>query len=129
MAQIDFIYNGTKTTIYCQLEDKMKKICETFANKVQIDKTKIYFLYNGKAITESFQEMTYEQMANSEDKMKNKMNILVNDNFDPDPDPETLVKSKDIICQKCKEITRIDIVNYKIKLSECKINIKSKTYY
>ena len=120
MAEIEFIYNGTSSKIQCQLKDKMKDICESFANKAQIDKTKIYFLYNGKAITGSFQEMTFEQMVNSEDKKNYKMKILVNDN-NPEPwDNPDIVKSKDIICPKCKENARIDIVNYKIKLSECK---------
>ena len=59
-------------------------------------------------------------MVNSEDKKNYKMKILVNDN-NPEPwDIPYIVKSKDIICPKCKENARIDIVNYKIKLSECK---------
>ena len=120
MAEIEFIYNGTSSKIQCQLKDKMKDICESFANKAQIDKTKIYFLYNGKAITGSFQEMTFEQMVNSEDKKNYKMKILVNDNNPEPSDNPDIVKSKDIICPKCKENARIDIVNYKIKLSECK---------
>ena len=59
-------------------------------------------------------------MINSEDKKRNKMNILVFSNESTNND--NIVKSKDVICPICGESIRMDIINYKIKLSQCKNN-------
>ena len=34
MAKVVFIFNGVKTTIQCQKEDKMIQICQKFATKI-----------------------------------------------------------------------------------------------
>ena len=43
---------------------------------MQIDINKIYFIYNGNKINENF---TFSEVINSEDKERNKMNILVSE--------------------------------------------------
>ena len=81
MKKVVFNYKGLDIVIQCKLNDKMKNICQNFANKAQINKDKIYFVYNGKAGNQFNEELTFLEMINSEDKKMNKMNILVYDNI------------------------------------------------
>ena len=56
----------------------MKIICQKFKNKIKIAKNNIIYSYNGKiGINE---ELTFEEILNSEDKKRNKISILVYDN-------------------------------------------------
>ena len=107
MVNVIFTFNGTNIVIQCKNEDKMKDICQKFISKVGIDINLISFLYNRKQIN---LELTYNEIANSLNKNRKEINILVYDQE----------KSKDIICPKCYENCRIKINNYKIKLYECK---------
>ena len=116
MAEIIFIYNGNKTNIQCNLDDKMKEICQKFAIKTQNDINIIYFIYNGNIINEN---LTFSEHINEEDKKKNIMNILVYDNENKKI-RECLFKSKEIICPICKENNLININDYKINLYGCK---------
>ena len=45
MAQVNFNYNGIKTVIQCQKDDKMKDIFKRLLTKTNIDINKVYFLY------------------------------------------------------------------------------------
>ena len=119
---VEFNYNGTKTIIQCQSNEKMKNICQSYINKIKVDKNNIYFSYDGKAGNQFNEELTFEEMVNSEDKKRNKMNILVFSNeFKDDNDNDNkIIKSKDIICPECKESIKMDIIDYKIILSDCK---------
>ena len=58
-------------------------------------------------------------MINSEDKERNKMNILVFKN-EIKFDENDFIKSKNIICPKYGESIRFEVLNYRIKISECK---------
>ena len=58
-------------------------------------------------------------MINSEDKERNKMSILVFKN-EIKFDENDIIKSKNIICPKCGESIRFIVIDYRIKLSECK---------
>ena len=80
MAQIEFNYNGKKTIIQSKLNEKMKNIFQSFVNKVQVDKNKVFFLYNGKEFNQADEELSCEKFINSEDK---KMKILVNEFDNP----------------------------------------------
>ena len=120
MAEVEFIYNGIKTVIQCNINEKMKDICQRFKDKVNIDNNmNIFYSYNGKpGINE---ELTFEEISNREDKRRNKMSILVYDN-----QAEALVinkedkkKSKNIICPECKEKIKMEIKDYKINLYDC----------
>ena len=116
MAEIEFIYKGRKTIIECNLSDIMKDIIKKYKTKVQLLEKNIFFMYGGNNINE---DLKYDEQANSLDKERKKMCIIVED-YDNDPQPISLVKSKNIICPKCKEKAIININNYKILLNKCK---------
>ena len=121
MSEVEFNYNGIITIIKCKLNEKMKNICQYFANEIKINKNEIYFSYNGKAGIQFDEELTFEEIINEEDKKRNKMSILVYKNeFIDNKGENDIIKSKEIICPKCGESIRMDIINYKIRLYECK---------
>ena len=98
----------------------MRDICQRFKDNVQLDHNfDIFYSYNGKVgINE---ELTFEEIANQEDRKINKMNILVNANEKVvEPENSDLIKSKNIICPLCKEYIKMDIKDFKINLYECK---------
>ena len=74
----------------------MKSICKLYANKIEIDIKNIYFSYEkyNDELTLVFQNETSKNENNN------------------------IIKSKSIICPICGESIRLDIINYKIKLSE-----------
>lgn len=76
----------------------------------------LFFLYNGDIIKD---DLTFEEIINSEDKERNKIIILVKSTNDKTLDETDLTKSKTIICPKCGEISKISIYNYKISLYDC----------
>ena len=114
MAEVEFIYKGTNIIIHCNKNDKMKEICEKFINKAQIDKSSIFYLYNGDKINE---ELTFENIVN--DNNINRIKILAN-LIDEELNKNKIIKSKNIICPICKENIGIKVEDYKIKLYECK---------
>ena len=95
MAEVEFIYNGGNINIHCNKNDKMKEIFEKFINKVQIDRNRIYYLYNGELINE---ELTFDKIVN--DKNINKIKILVY-LINEELNKNNLVKSNKIICPEC----------------------------
>ena len=117
---VEFNFYGAKVTIQCKSDEKMKNIYEHYANKIQLDIKKIYFSYDGKAVDQFNEDLTLEDMINSEDKERNKMSILVFSNESTNND--NIIKSKVVICPICGESIRMDMINYKIKLSQCKNN-------
>ena len=119
MVEVEFNYKGIKTIIQCKLNDKIKEICQSYLNKINEDKNNIYFSYYGNAENNFNQELTFQEMMNEEDKIRNKMNILVFKN-EIEQEEKDIIKSKDIICPTCGESIKIEIINYKIKLYECK---------
>ena len=74
MASISFLYNGIETIIQCTTNEKIEDICKKFSTKINININNLQFLYGGQKIDYNFK--FYEQ-ANSLDKERNKMNILV----------------------------------------------------
>ena len=128
-AEIEFIYNGAKTIIQCNIKDKMKDICKKFREKANIrEDIPILYSYNGKVGLN--EELSFQETANIQDKERNKMNILVYDqegiiiNDDNQShniilNENILIKSKNIICPKCKENIKMEIKDYKINLSDC----------
>ena len=119
MAQVEFQYNGVMTIIKCHVNQKMGEICNNFINKTNINENKIFYFYDGKGGTQFNKDLTFNQMANSLDKQKKTMRILVYDNDNINND-KTKVKSKNIICPECNENIMINIKDYKINLFECK---------
>ena len=119
MAEAEFNYEGLKIVIQCKENEIMKNICQRFFNKIKEDKNNIYFLYNGTLGDKFDENLTFEQMINSEDKKRNKMHILVCKN-EKEENINNIVKSKEIICPLCHESIRIDLRDYKISLYKCK---------
>ena len=74
MTQVEFIYNGVKTIIQCNLNEKMKDIFQRFKEKAQVGNKNIFYSYSGKV--EINEESTFEEVANTEDKKRNKINVI-----------------------------------------------------
>ena len=121
MAKVEFNYYGTKIIINCKKNEIMKNVCQSFIKKIEEDKNNIYFVYNGIEGYKFDENLTFEQMINSEDKKENKINLLAFKNG-KEEEINDIIKSKDIICPICGECIKIDINNYKITLFECKNN-------
>ena len=75
MAQVVFSYKGTQFSIQCNRYDKMRDIFQKFFIKSYASKNSVYFIYSGNSVIND--ELTFEQIANRDDKNRNKMNIIV----------------------------------------------------
>ena len=75
MSIVDFYFEGQNILIQCNKSNKMKQLFQKFYSKAGINPNSVIFLYNGGKITN--EDSTFEQLANIEDKIRNKMNILV----------------------------------------------------
>ena len=115
MFLTEFEYNGTKTLIQCNPDDKMQNICEKFAAKVAKDINSIYFLYASNKVN---YDLTYFQTANSADKIRKQMNVLVFSNENNKGLDKVI--SKEIICPKCRETSKFKLNDYKVCLYDCK---------
>ena len=123
MAQVEFQYNGINTIIQCKEDQTMYEICNIYISKSNINENNIHYVYNGKGGKQFDKNLTFNQIANSYDKTRKKMDILVIDNNTKDKDDNALIRSKNIICPDCGEVIKIkNIENYKIDLYECKNN-------
>ena len=120
-ANAIFTLDGFNTIIQCSKEDKMRKICQRYAIKMNININSVIFLYGGSQI--NF-ELCFKDQANSIDKNNYIMSILVyRKEFD------------EFICPKCgekvkldtKKINEIIISNNNIKdaIEGIKINIEN----
>ena len=118
MAKAFFNYKGVETEIQCNINDKIKEIIKRYVNKVGIDISKVYFIYNGNKIDDN---LNLNEIINEEDKRRKIMNILVNEN-NKTIIKENIIKSKEVICPKCNENILIKINEYKINLFDCKNN-------
>ena len=123
MTYVEFQYNGNITIIQCQEEQKMSEICNNFINKSKINDKEIYYFYDGQGGTQFNKNLSFNQIANSFDKNRKKMSVLVYDNDNINKN-NSKIKSKNIICPKCYEPTKMNIKNYKINLFGCKNNHK-----
>ena len=119
MSKVDFNFKGGSTIIQCNENDSMDSICSKFSDKIQIDKNKLIFSYNGKGGNEFNKSLSFSEMANLEDKIKNKMSVLVFTN-EGNNKSNNIIKSKVVICPECKEISKLNIKNYKVTISDCK---------
>ena len=118
---IEFNFNSSNTTIECKVDEKMKDIFEAFKLKVNAKDKKLIYKYNGIIMKD--EELTFNELANSEDKKRGKINILVMENEDnpiPVPPLDCIIESKNIICPKCFEDIKFKFEGYVINLSDCK---------
>ena len=118
--QIELSYDGVNTIIQCRADEKLKDIFQNFKFKVKAENKILIYMYNG--ITIQNEELTFNEIANSEDKKRNKMNILVVEGEGrPVPSPQDyIIKSNNIICPQCKEDIKLNIEDFVINLFECK---------
>ena len=116
MSQVEFNYKGMVTVIQCKENEKMNEIFNRLSSKIKVDINSLFFLYKGEIVKDG---LTFEEIISSEDKIRNKMTILVNSTDDQNLNEKDLAKSKTIICPKCGEISKINIYNYKISLYDC----------
>ena len=124
MAQVEFQYNGIIDIIQCNKDQKMEEICNNFLSKLNLNTNDIKYIYNGGEGKQFDKNMTFDEMANSFDKTRKKMTILVVNKNNLDKN-NILIRSKRIICPECGEDIKIKkIENFKIDLFECKNNHK-----
>ena len=76
MVKVILNYKGVETEIQCNLNEKIKDIFKRYSNKVEVDISKVYFIYNGNKIDDN--NLILNGIINEEDKRRNIMNILVN---------------------------------------------------
>ena len=79
MAQVEFQYNSINTIIQCKEDQTMYEICNIYISKSNINENNINYVYNGKGSKQFDKNLTFNQVANSYDKTRKKMNILVID--------------------------------------------------
>ena len=120
---IEFNYEGKSIEIQCNLKEKMKDIFTKFKNKTELNKDVVFF-YSGTQVNE---ELILSDIMNSTDKTKNKMNVLVvstdsvvGNNDQKQNEINCIIKSKELICPKCRENILIKFDNYNITLYNCK---------
>ena len=94
----------------------MSDICQKFKDKANLDKNeKIFYSYDDKVGFSK--ELTLEELINTKDKIRNKMDIKV---FEGEPEIKGNFRPKSIICPECKENIQMNIKDYKINLYICK---------
>ena len=117
MAKVEFLFDGTKTIIQCNENDKLEDIIKKLCLKIEKNKEEMIFLYNGNIIND---QLTFNEIANMEDKQRKQISIIIT--YNKIIINKNLKKSKYIICQRCNEIAKIDIKDFKIQLYGCKNN-------
>ena len=116
MVEIEFDLKQNKTIIQANLSDPFQVVIKKFCEKAKIAPNSAFFLAKGKPINPI---KTVESHMSSSDKQEKKFRVLV-DLFENDDDKKPkIIKSKEIICPKCKEPCRFTTVNFKIKLFDC----------
>ena len=88
---------------------------ERLSNKINVPKNDIYGLYNGKILDE---EMKEDEIKKDENYKKK---ILIYE-YDKSIVVNNIIKSKEVICPKCKENCLIKLKDYKITLYDCSQN-------
>ena len=97
-ANVSFDFEGRIVKIQCSTDDKMKDICQKYANKIERNVNSLIFLYGGSNLN---YQLSFKEQANIIDKERNEMSVLVYKN------------ENDLSCPKCGE---------KINLNSDKIN-------
>ena len=116
MLQTEFIYEGQKTVIQSNENDKMLDICYKFCVKIHKEIGDIIFLFKGEKVNFGKQ---YKDMISNQSGNENKLIILANDSIVSNS-VNTIVNSKQVICPKCEEKSiRFRLRNYHISLFGC----------
>jgi hypothetical protein len=73
-ASVEFTFEGKVVKIQCSRDDKMKDICEKYANKIEINLNSLVFSYGGSHL--NFQ-LKFKDQVNAIDKERNEISVLV----------------------------------------------------
>ena len=73
-VKIIFVFKGMKTIIKCDKSEKIRNIMKRYGTTVGIDINRIDLVYNGNKVNE---ELSFEEIANKEDKKMDMMNIII----------------------------------------------------
>ena len=104
--EITINYNGEEKI--CQCNDTKQKIGDLFiVYWPKGDINSLTILYSGKVINK---DLSISKFVTKGDNERKKMNILITS----EEKKSTIIKSKDIICPKCKAKAKLDIIDYKI---------------
>jgi len=95
MSKVTFVFGGVEVIIQCTKEEKMKDICQRYANKIERNVNSLIFLYGGSNL--NF-ELSFKDQANIMDKERNEMSVLVYKN-----------ENDEYICPKCGEKIKLNI--------------------
>ena len=114
------MFDMETTTIQCKDNENLEELFKKFCKKIGKNYNEIFFLYGSHII--EVKEKTFNDVANTDDKKRKKMSILVIYNKTTIIQDKVEKKSKYIICPKCSDSIRINIKDFKIKLFECKNN-------
>ena len=71
---VKFDFEGIVIKVQCSRDEKMKDICQKYANKIGRNVNSLVFLYGGNHL--NFQ-LNFEEQANNIDKERNEMSVLV----------------------------------------------------
>ena len=116
MIKVYFDYKGNIFDIPSRKEEKMEELFQKFISMAKISIDSIYFIYSGNKIINK--ELTFDQIANEDDKKSNQMNILVNE-VNMEHFNSSIMKSKEVICPKCNDYSKIHFDDYQISI-KCK---------
>ena len=118
-ALVEFQLESSSILIQCTEQQKISDICKSYVSKAKLNENEIIYSYNGKSGSLFYKNLTFKEMANSFDKERKKMIIVVTKQS---KNEEKIIKSKYVICPSCKEISKMEIKNYKINIFGCKNN-------
>ena len=83
MSKVIYNFGGIDVVIQCSKDEKMKDICQRYANKIQKNLNSLIFLYGGKQLNFN---LSFKEQANGLDKERNEMKVLVYKNEDKNED-------------------------------------------
>ena len=111
MLKVIFNYKGNETIIQCKINETMEEVIKKYKLKIEINNE--YYLYNGNKINK---ENKIEEIINNEDKINNKMNILVYD-INGKENKNIIIELKELLCPECNENVIININEYKLGIN------------
>ena len=88
-ANVIFNFEGREVIIKCLKNEKMKDICQKYADKIDMNINSFIFLYEGNKL---YFNLNFNEQANIIDKEKSEMKVLVYKN-----------ENNISICPKCGE--------------------------
>ena len=116
MVEIEFEYFQNNIIIKANIDDYFSTVFYNFYKKAELEPNSVIFLLGSKRISESQKVL---DIINEEEKLKDKIIITVFP-LNIDYNHPMFEQSKEIICPKCLKQCRIKIIDYSIKLYDCK---------